>query len=468
VRITDPQTRLVLQAALLEPQRALAAWHAALELSPIEDWPGTLARPLPRIYLRLRHQPGFSHVDRMRGVYRAAWTSNMVMLSRCAVVIRVLDAHSIPYRVIKGGAVCAMLGSWGARRMGDIDLVVPAVFGEQVEEILRGLAFDPLFVRRRGLTQGPWQDQHGGLLDVHPLTPASDVACMVFGEFGRRLTTDGVVLHVPSAGVSLVLAAGHSVLQVAESDLMQGLLDVASLEPLADPRDVAGSLGTRFQVNAFQSILESLIDLGWTPTQSWTSTIRSARVKTVGIRDLPKRADRARRTARRWASALRNRAVSPLRLRRSQPWLSAHPGYSLWVALGHARPIEAQVVRRRGGFLPLPSGAMKSGDRVTARFGSKPFTDRSVTSWNVEMHDARFALRLHGRDRAWIGLACEDPGINPRVLFINGRLRGWFPVDGHADAEFDVVPVHGRVEFSFRSADGARTRWLESLTITVR
>lgn len=464
----DALARLVLQAAVLKPELAIAAWHEALDRAPLEDWPGTLARPLPRVYLNLRHQPGFTHADRMRGIYRAAWTSNMVMLSRCAGVVHELDAQAIPYRVIKGGAVCALIGSWGARKMGDIDLVVPAQFGVQVEAVLDQLAFSPLFARRRGLVQGPWEDSAGGRLDLHPLPPTSDVARMVFGEPGRRLVTDGVNLHVPTAGASLVLAAGHSVLQVADSDLIQGLLDMVALEPRSDPRDVSRALGTRFQVNAFQSMCDLLSDIGWEPSNSWGPTVRTARMRTSGIRDLPKRAARGRRTLSRWTTTLRNRAVSPMRLRNAQSWLRSHPGYTAWVAFGHVRPIEAEVVRRRGGFLPSPQVALTRGDCVTALFGAAPFLSDRVTAWNVDRFDSRFSVRLDRGTPVRIAVRTDDPDARPRILFINGRHQGWFPVDGNVEAEFDAVPVHGRVEFSFRSADGARTRWLDAISIELR
>lgn len=465
---SDALTALVLQSALLEPHRAVQAWSRATDLMPLEDWPSALVRPLPRIYLNLRHQQGFSHHAIMRGIYRAAWSANMVKLSRASAVCAELERRGLDHRIVKGGAVCSWLDTWGSRRMGDLDLVVPTRTWIEVEAVLRECGFAPRFPAPSGPTVGTWDDGHGGVLDVHAVDERGSLHALSLGRPVCRAPAGSHRLAIPDVDACVAIAVGHARLGVAESDRVQGLLDLAALEQHADPRAVISLLEVSGSLETGLEMLTTLREIGWEPSQEWPleeAAARAARSRGSGERRraMPRGLAKASRV-------VRHRGRSPLRLLRSQVWLGRQPLYLGWLSLGQPRPLEARLLARIRPLMPLPREALPVGEDVRVPFDWTPRTERHVTGWNAATLDRRFALRVAqpGRVRLVISLPDGVQAPNRRMLFLNGRVYGYFPVDDAREATYEVDAPRGFIEGSLRAPGDADAQWLDSLIVRLR
>lgn len=122
----SPAQRLLLEAALLPGERALAAyrrWRAVVDLDDID--PGSY-RLLPLLAHNLADAAD-ADLGRARGVLRHTWSRNQTLLARAAEIVTALQGAGIPVMVLKGGALAARCyASLGHRPMNDLDLLVPA------------------------------------------------------------------------------------------------------------------------------------------------------------------------------------------------------------------------------------------------------------------------------------------------------------------------------------------------------
>jgi hypothetical protein len=254
----------------------------------------------------------------------------------------------------------------------------------------------------------------------------------------------------------MVLAAGHGVLGVDESDLIQAMLDVAALQSAASLHDVRRALTSRTSVDAIEMVIESLSDLGWHPRPDLSAVLKSARRSYAGMNALPARWKRYRRLGRKGLTAMLHRWRSPRALLSENSWLTRFPLYALWISTGHLRPVEARAVRLIGGFMPLPESTAPMDQQLTVRFTTSVDQTPQVNSWNVLGADSRFVIRVAGENQKRLTIECDEPHIQPRLLFINGRFKGWYPVDGHT------------IEASFRPSESSPVRWIHSVRIRVK
>ena len=116
----------------------------------------------------------------------------------------------------------------------------------------------------------------------------------------------------------------------------------------------------------------------------------------------------------------------------------------------------------------MPPRPLPNGVEVCVRFETEPQCDEMVSAWDVDSLDARFCVRVDTSERVRIAITCDDPTRHPRTIYLNGVFHGWFPVDGNATSEFDITPVHQRIEVSFRTREGARTPWFDRLQVVAR
>jgi hypothetical protein len=117
----NPAQRLLLEAALLPGERALAAyrrWRAVVDLDDID--PGSY-RLLPLLAHNLAGAAD-AGLGRARGVLRHTWSRNLTLLASAAGIVTALEDAGIPVMILKGGALAvrcyASLGrsSQAARR----------------------------------------------------------------------------------------------------------------------------------------------------------------------------------------------------------------------------------------------------------------------------------------------------------------------------------------------------------------
>jgi hypothetical protein len=123
---TREQT-LMLHGALRSDASALEAWRAwraSAEIEPLDPASMQLL-PLLFVNLRARGVPGAS-LEIYKEAYLTTWRENHSQLNHAAPVLQALAETGIPTMALKGAALLARYYSdFGARPMGDIDLLVP-------------------------------------------------------------------------------------------------------------------------------------------------------------------------------------------------------------------------------------------------------------------------------------------------------------------------------------------------------
>src|SRR5688572_14067863 len=120
------QDLLLLQACVWKGPPALDAWRRWRTNADLDALDTASRRLLPLAYQRLRselqHDPDR---PRLKGLLRATWYKNEILLHRAADVLRVLATHDISAIVLKGAALAISYPAYGAARtMDDIDLFV--------------------------------------------------------------------------------------------------------------------------------------------------------------------------------------------------------------------------------------------------------------------------------------------------------------------------------------------------------
>ena len=433
---------LVLQAAVLELEHAVTAWVVATELEPIDDWPSELARPLPLVYLNVRYSPEVAHRDLLRGIYRAAWSANMVRLRRAIDVISEFDSQGIHYRLIKGTAVCALTHNWSARRMGDIDVVVPSARASEVRMILESCEFEHQVVGAS--IQGLWKSSAGGIIDLHVASSR---------QYGGLLTEEpqvrtvlGVPLRVPSPELSVCIAAHHAQMGYAASDYIQGLLDIHRLLPLCDAAELTRSLRHTHQGKFFVQVVEHLRNLGADPDRY----LRGVDLETL-TPSLDPDAKPPLASSQASLASLAARLSSPVTLANRVRFLRRSPTYLAWLSAGHIRPWEERVVRRAGGFLPPPPEPLTVGMTLEVTPRSTLTKTAFMVAIRIPGIEDRIRIRLPHTSRARIRFApLDELSMASRMVFVNGTMQGYFPPFDASSVTIDVTPIEESAEISLR------------------
>lgn len=451
----------VLRAALANGDEALAAWNQALAIAPIDVWANELARPLPLVYLNLRSRAGMQHEQLLKGIYRAAWASNMLRLRSAIDVMHDFDSAHVPYRLIKGGAVCAITADWGARRMGDLDVVFASNHQEQVARILTKRGFSQRIASRS--IDGLWENQGAGRLDLHGVDMRDPSRRWVLDEPGQRIDALTYPIHVPSREVTITLATHHALTGLADSDYVQGQLDVARLMHHADVERLAQLVSPMREQDQMLEFFQELGNLGALPDAPVLITrIRSSH-RRFAARDAR---HRTRRRLQRMLLVLRERRRSVVQLVRDCPQLLGRPVYLAWLSAAQMRPVESWWLRRFGGFLPRPVQTFPINQTVAIEFTSKVSATPLYSSINVPGVEDRFRVRVATSKsfRMTLGVMGSEATV-VRLVFVNGWLHGYLPVDGFPSARIDSTSASGSVEISLRLASDAGT---SSSGVTVR
>lgn len=433
---------LVLQAAVLEPERAVPAWVVATELEPIDDWPSELARPLPLVYLNVKDSPEVVHRDLLRGIYRAAWSANMVRLRHAIDVISEFDYQGIDYRLIKGTAVCALTDNWSARRMGDIDVVVPGEQAREVKAILETCGFHHQVAGAS--IQGLWKSPAGGIIDLH-VASSRQYGGLLTDEPQVRMVLD-VPLRVPSPELSVCIAAHHAQLGSATSDYIQGLLDIYRLLPLCDVAELTRALRHTHQGNFFVQVVEHLRTLGADPDPYLRGVDLEALTPSLDPDAKPPLA-----LSQASLASMAARLSSPVTLANRVRLLRRSPTYLAWLSAGYIRPWEERVVRRTGGFLPPPPEALTVGTPLEVTPRSTLTQTAVITAIRIPGIEDRIRIRLPHASRARIRFSPLDKSsLASRMVFVNGTMHGYFPPFDASSVAIEVTPIDGSVEMSLR------------------
>jgi hypothetical protein len=134
---TEPQ-ELLLKAALLGGQEALAAWCEWTQRDGLKQLDQGSLRTLPLVCWNLEKQ-GFEHplLGMLRGIRRRAWYENRLLFRRLAPVIEMLHQAAIPTLLLKGAALASLYyPDAGLRPMADFDVLVPEAQALQTLRLL--------------------------------------------------------------------------------------------------------------------------------------------------------------------------------------------------------------------------------------------------------------------------------------------------------------------------------------------
>jgi hypothetical protein len=210
-----PEQLLVLHAALDEPGAAVAAWERWRAAVELDDVDGGSMRLLPLAYRNLG--PGAfdaEAAERLKGLYRRAWSRNQVLFRRAAEAIGALEAAGIETLAIKGVSLALLsYGDAGARPMDDADVLVPIARTREAIEVLAAAGWraghdDPLAWTQVHHSLG-FSGPGGGEVDLHWFSlwqPARD------DELWRAsvpMDLGGVATRAPCPADQLLLACVH-------------------------------------------------------------------------------------------------------------------------------------------------------------------------------------------------------------------------------------------------------------------
>lgn len=435
---------LVIRATSAPPREAVAAWT---ELHARYGWdhlPHALVRFLPMVYLNIRGGAAAPDLDRLRGVYRASWASNLTRVGVIRPVLEQLHRRGVEATVIKGGSLCILTNQWGFRRMGDLDVVLPSSSASIVSEVLQDSSFDRTTPASAGVhsdVEGPWQGPGDALIDIHFSDRWSRYTGLTEGHTQER-ESQGYVWSVPTPETALAIALEHGQIGAGVGDVLQTTLDLQVLSPMVD-RAVTARLLDRLDLSstAVWHAMALREALGESPslwlTQLEVTTHRRPRVTVA---------------SRRWGLVLarRIREWGIRRLRhedRVQLWHRRHEiglPYWIWLESGMLGPMERLLSR---------TGAWPNPARHTPRLaGEPPAVPPQADVSALPRRDLRARIDLgSGARHARLRIRVPEGLEHRRFLFLGERCMGLIDPAVRPVIDVDLDDdVTGMVDVSFR------------------
>jgi hypothetical protein len=157
------EQELLLRAALLQGNEAIAAWH---------DWESSIAidqldqgsqRLLPLLYHNLReHGVDASLVGKFKGVYRATWYKNQMAFHDMAALLTAFHNAGIQTLTLKGTALVLLhYKDHGLRPMNDLDILVHSEQASAAINLLVKLGWRPKQKSRKVFNDRYFSFRHG-------------------------------------------------------------------------------------------------------------------------------------------------------------------------------------------------------------------------------------------------------------------------------------------------------------------
>ncbi|MCU0339406.1 MAG: nucleotidyltransferase family protein, partial [Spirosomaceae bacterium] len=182
--IRDDQV-LLLKAALYPPDEAIGYWqqwkkHWNLLPNSLLGGAGDRAsfaqidtesqRILPLVFRNLEHTQD-PLLPALKETYRVTWMRNQRLLQKAQAVVKALNDANIPNMLLKGIPMSLhYYKDMGVRPMGDVDILVPYEYLDQVVEILKTLGNipNPIEYKYRHLLHAMHCFDEGGIdVDLH-------------------------------------------------------------------------------------------------------------------------------------------------------------------------------------------------------------------------------------------------------------------------------------------------------------
>jgi hypothetical protein len=461
--------RLLLRAAVLPGEHARSAWLEWIAGVELEKLPFDEARMLPRVYANLATH-GWSEClpPRLRGKYRWVWTSNHMRGHAVTPALAALADAGIPTMLLKGAALLASERcAWGAREMGDVDILVPVDSAVAAARALEAAGWSgqsgvtPEFLARRLLTRRHGWNYEGETphanLDLHWHAFEGVRVSQLDNELFRRARrvhfagTELFALDDCDQALHLIEHASHG----EPAHRLGWIADTATVLEHVEPARFARRAR---ELETYELAREALETVAAVLDAPWSQAIRaglarhrpSVHERVLGYTET---GTIAGRTFPRLSELVRSALVhgrgarDPLRRlrrvaqRRIEPGLCAHPLLSAVLALfGRPRRVEVLALRVSGPLGRPPAlRAVHPGqwlelttagvvDRVAGPGWSWPTADGVWT----DGADARLALDVaapRGRPLALEFRFGRDASRSPNpcaLVLVNGRpLTEW-------------------------------------------
>ena len=452
-------TNLVLQASLPNSLNPREKWELAVQICPIESWPGEVSRLVPCFYVTHGSQLALENDSLLRGVYKSNWSRNSLNLKAIIPILSSLDSQSIEYRLIKGAAIILYLNQIGARRMGDLDLIVNQSNRNSVKNILKSEGFYARYPgdRRSNLSE-IWENIDGVVLDLHYIKKYDLYQC-VFTDLIKKDFL-GYKFKLPSYEVSILVAAYHGNLGHSGGDLPQSIWDIAMIRKFANLE----SLNLLVLQNRQSELMKSIsgyFDVIESDLKSLDKTPGWLRLKSV---------------ITAWARSIFRRITS---ISKPKIWNGANLTFSggrkalflnheflyfFWACFGMIRPLERFFVLQFGRLLPNRKLAFQVSNLIAL---GKPHW------FLVTKH---FSVRSYFRNEIRVELPAPPKGMNkldieidleiftPRMLFIDGIGFGHLTPGLGNRYGFWVDSRSDHHELSFRDFSLDSNPWVGKMT----
>jgi hypothetical protein len=210
-----PEQLLVLHAALDPTPEAAQAWRRWRDRVGFDDSDPGSDRLLPLVYRNLG--PGSfdsAAADRLKGLYRQAWSHNQLLFRRAAGAIETLHDAGIETLVTKGASLALLsYADVGVRPMDDVDVLVPIARSADAIEALSIAGWSPAHKSPLEWTAVHhslgFADAKGGNVDLHWFSlwqPASDDPLW---RSSLPLGLAGTATRAPCPADQLLLACVH-------------------------------------------------------------------------------------------------------------------------------------------------------------------------------------------------------------------------------------------------------------------
>lgn len=206
---------LLIRAAVLEPEPALAAWDRWSRQADPERMHHGEARLLAGGFRRLERIGAEGPMMTVaRGIYRRTWYANQLAVRRIAAVLERLEAAAVPALVLKGFALAPLAyGDLGARPMEDVDLLVPPRQIERAVACLETLGLRNELGRRRpdGLLANEVEliDADGNSVELHAYALVESADDSDLWERRVRFEVREAAAYAPCAEDALLIVGVH-------------------------------------------------------------------------------------------------------------------------------------------------------------------------------------------------------------------------------------------------------------------
>lgn len=156
---------LLLRAAVLDGEQALAAWRRWRRLAPLDDVDPASTQLLPLAYRNLlalgADDPAMGW---LKEAYRQSWARNHLLFRAAAGALGDLHGAGIPTLLLKGAALSLLhYRDTGARPMADVDVLVPLERAEEACRVLEAGGWAPQPHARRLIAM-----RHAGCFSAGP------------------------------------------------------------------------------------------------------------------------------------------------------------------------------------------------------------------------------------------------------------------------------------------------------------